>query len=56
MEDKLVKERRNQEIKDQIKEIRKQTGKLRTKRYSLEVELDHLNGHYDKSWEEVYGK
>lgn len=52
----ISKEERRKEILLEIKEIVRKTGVLRYNRYALETELDHIRGHFDKSWEETYQK
>ena len=50
----MTKEERRKQIKKEIKAIREETKRLRQARYSLETELNYINGHFDKTWEEKY--
>ena len=52
----MSKKLRKKQIKEEIRKIREETKRLRHRRYTLETEMDYLNGHFDKTWEEEYGR
>jgi len=50
----MEKQERKKEIKQRMKDIIDHRDILNGEKYDLQRELDFMNGHYDKTWEEVY--
>ncbi len=52
----MNKQERTKQINEEIIKITKVREDLRACLNSLKIELDYIRGHYDKSWEQQYGK
>jgi hypothetical protein len=53
---KMNKEERKKQIAEEMKTLVTEKNTISLRIHFLKVELDFIRGHYDKSWEEEYGR
>lgn len=51
----MNKAERKKQIKEEMKGFIDRRKVLQQRLASLRIEIDHMKGHYDKTWEEEYG-